>query len=78
MAQLEEQAAACNYTGYIEKFATYPPTGPLPLPGKTTGGDPGCDIWDEIFDAALQINSAFDIYRIFDMVSLQGLTCCKL
>lgn len=28
--------------------------------------DPGCDVWDSIFNAALIINPAFNIYRIFD------------
>ena len=28
----------------------------------------GGDLWDEIFDAALIVNPAFDIYRIFDTV----------
>jgi hypothetical protein len=66
MAQLDETAARCNYTGYMEKFVTYPPTGLLPLPGKSTFAAPGCDVWDTIFDAALLVNPAFNIYRIFD------------
>lgn len=66
MAQLDKVAATCGYTGYIEKFATYPPKGLLPLPGKSTEADRGCDVWDMIFDAALLVNPAFNIYRIFD------------
>lgn len=66
MAQLDKVAKACNYTGYVEKFATYPPKGLLPLPGKSTSFDRGCDVWDMIFDAALIVNPAFNIYRIFD------------
>ncbi|KDR71030.1 hypothetical protein GALMADRAFT_801430 [Galerina marginata CBS 339.88] len=66
MAQLDQQAALCNYTGYMEKFVTFPPKGLLPLPGKSTFAARGCDLWDTIFDAALLVNPAFNIYRIFD------------
>ena len=52
----------------MTKYVTYPPRGLLPLPGKSTEFDPGCDVWDEIFSAALLVNPAFNIYRIFDMV----------
>ncbi|KAF9475826.1 alpha/beta-hydrolase [Pholiota conissans] len=66
MAQLDEAAERCNYTGYMEKFVTFPPAGPLPLPGNSTFAARGCDLWDTIFDAALLVNPAFNIYRIFD------------
>lgn len=69
MAQLDKQAAACNYAGYVAKHVQYPPKGLLPLPGKSTEADPGCDLWDEIFNAAFIVNPAFNIYRIFDTVS---------
>ncbi|KAF8350959.1 Alpha/Beta hydrolase protein [Amanita rubescens] len=42
------------------------PKGPLPFPWKDTFADPGCDVWDEILNATLIVNPAFDIYRIFD------------
>jgi carboxypeptidase D len=54
----------------MEKYVTYPPRGLLPLPGKSTEFDEGCDVWDEIFNAALIVNPAFNIYRIFDTVSV--------
>ncbi|KAF5363862.1 hypothetical protein D9756_001081 [Leucocoprinus leucothites] len=66
MAELDAIAKRCNYAGYFEKHVTYPPKGLLPLPGKSTSADRGCDVWDMIFDAALTVNPAFDIYRIFD------------
>jgi len=53
----------------MAKHVTYPPQGLLPLPGKSTEFDKGCDVWDMIFDAALLVNPAFNIYRIFDTVS---------
>ncbi|KZT13239.1 alpha/beta-hydrolase [Laetiporus sulphureus 93-53] len=66
MAELDATAAACNYTGYYEKYVTYPPAGQLPLPGSSVEFDPGCDVWDAIFYAALIVNPAFNVYRIFD------------
>ncbi|KAI0729999.1 Alpha/Beta hydrolase protein [Fomitopsis betulina] len=66
MEYLDQTAAACNYTGYMEKYVTYPPEGLLPLPGSSVEFDDGCDVWDAIFSAALLVNPAFDIYRIFD------------
>ncbi|KAI0254184.1 Alpha/Beta hydrolase protein [Lactifluus subvellereus] len=67
LAHLDSVAAACHYADYVEKHVKYPPHGLLPLPGKSTESDPGCDVWDEIFNAALLVNPAFNIYRIFDM-----------
>ncbi|KAI0655251.1 alpha/beta-hydrolase [Cubamyces menziesii] len=66
MAHLDAVAAKCGYTGYVEKHVTFPPKGRLPLPGKSTEADPGCDVWSEIFNAALAVNPAFNVYRIFD------------
>lgn len=68
LAKLDSIAARCNYADYFEKHVTYPPKGVLPLPGKSTEADRGCDVWDTIFDAALAVNPAFNIYRIFDTV----------
>lgn len=66
MAHLDAQAASCGFSDYMEKNLKYPPTGLLPLPNDSTRTARGCDLWDEIFNAALIINPAFDIYRIFD------------
>jgi len=75
MAELDKKAATCNYAGYVDKYVTYPPKGLLPLPGKSTDADEGCDLWDEIFHAALIVNPAFNIYRIFDTVSIRRSAC---
>jgi len=69
MAYLENKAAECNYTGYIDKYVTYPPTGILPLPGDSVEAAEDCDVWDDIFNNALIVNPAFNIYRIWDTVS---------
>ncbi|KAG1840918.1 Alpha/Beta hydrolase protein [Suillus subalutaceus] len=66
MNYLEKKAATCNYTGYMDKYVTYPPAGLLPLPGDSVYISEGCDVWDTIFDSALIINPAFNVYRIWD------------
>ena len=70
LAHLDSVATACNYSDYMKKHVTYPPKGRLPLPGTSTEFDPGCDVWTEILDAALLVNPAFNIYHIFDTVSI--------
>jgi len=66
MAKIDSIAAKCGYTDYMSKYVTYPPKGLLPLPGNSTSADAGCDVWDMIFDAAVIVNPAFNVYRIFD------------
>ena len=70
LAYLDKKNKECKYAGYLGKHLKYPPAGVLPLPGKSVEADPGCDLWTEIANAAILINPAFDIYRIFDMVSV--------
>ncbi|KAG1897571.1 Alpha/Beta hydrolase protein [Suillus fuscotomentosus] len=66
MDHLDEMAATCNYTGYMDKYVTYPPKGLLPLPGDSTNFAQGCGIWDDIYVNALMINPSFNVYRIWD------------
>ncbi|KAG1800309.1 Alpha/Beta hydrolase protein [Suillus plorans] len=66
MEYLEEMAATCNYTGYMDKYVTYPPKGLLPLPGDSTYFAQGCDIWSDIYNNAQIINPSFNVYRIWD------------
>ncbi len=66
MNQLEAIAKKCGYIDYTSKYVTYPPKGRLPLPGNTPDFDSSCDVWKTIFNEALIINPAFNVYRIFD------------
>ncbi|KAF8628120.1 hypothetical protein AX15_004076 [Amanita polypyramis BW_CC] len=67
MNQLDQVAMQCKYSGYMDKYVTFPPKGLLPLPGTDTFADPGCDVWDMILNATLITNPAFNIYRILDV-----------
>ncbi|KAG2134925.1 Alpha/Beta hydrolase protein [Suillus bovinus] len=70
MDHLEEEAATCNYTGYMDKYVTYPPKGLLPLPGDSTDSAKGCGVWYDIWFNALTINPTFNMYRIWDTYPL--------
>jgi hypothetical protein len=59
MNRLQAMDDKCGFTDYSEKYATYPPKGPLPLPPAFKGHVPdaghikdGCRTFDAIFDAA--------------------------
>jgi carboxypeptidase D len=69
LAQIDQIADKCNYTSYLEKYLTYPPP-PAPFPLLTSiETDPECDeLFEQIKSAALRLNPAFNVYRIFDMV----------
>ena len=66
MRQIDAKAARCGYSSYVSRYLTYPPRGKLPIPGRSTVADPGCDIWTDIVLAALNVNPAFNIFRVFD------------
>ena len=70
MKYLDEKNKKCNYAGYLDKYLKYPPNGLFPLPGQSVEADDGCDLWIEVYEAALLLNPAFDVYRIFDQVSI--------
>ncbi|CAH0052024.1 unnamed protein product [Clonostachys solani] len=59
----------CNYSTYLDTYATFPPTGPLPSledPYKDPSGNYTCDIFDLAYYAALEANPCFNIYHITD------------
>ncbi|KAF9652110.1 alpha/beta-hydrolase [Thelephora ganbajun] len=67
LSYLDQKNKECKYAGYLAEHLKYPPQGLLPLPGKSVEADPGCDLWTDIFNAALLVNPAFNVYRIFDV-----------
>lgn len=53
-AGIHEKADRCGYTEYINKYLTFPPpTGPFP---KAQNSSEGCDVFTDVFNAALAIN----------------------
>lgn len=68
LSELDSRASSCHYAAYLDKYLTYPPPdGSFALPGSSIEFDEGCDLWSDIVSAALVLNPAFNVYRIFDM-----------
>ena len=68
MAEMDAVAARCGYADYASTYLTYPPQGPLPLPGNNPDFVEGCNIWEMIYNASILVNPGFNYYRIFDNV----------
>ncbi|KAI9755281.1 MAG: hypothetical protein M4579_004346 [Chaenotheca gracillima] len=62
MADIHNRSEFCNYTSFLNDYLVFPPNGPLPNPPNASVE--GCDLWDDILTAALDINPCFDIYEI--------------
>ena len=60
MTHIQNQAARCGYTEFLNTYLAFPPAGKLPTPPEFAN----CDLWDEIYYAAIEINPCFDIYQI--------------
>lgn len=70
-AELKNLHHRCGYADYIEKYDTFPPPGPFPIPSVGDYEDydhinQTCALWEKIYNASLLVNPAFDIYHIFD------------
>lgn len=64
---IKDRAEKCNYTSYLETYLTFPP----PQESFPTLPDPyldesaaACDLWDDVYAAALEVNPCFNIYHI--------------
>jgi carboxypeptidase D len=68
MRHLDQIAQRCGYSDYMEKYLKYPPADQLPFPKGSPVPSDGCDVWTTVFEAALLVNPAFNMYRIFDGV----------
>ena len=62
-AAVQQRADSCGYTDYFNKYLTFPPPGPFPMP---TNSSDDCDVFDDVFAAALEVNPCFNIYHILD------------
>ena len=64
LAAINERADACNYTSYLNDYLTYPPPGAFPPPPDANAQ--GCDVFDDIYAAALLVNPCYNVYHITD------------
>ena len=67
---IHTRAGECGYTQYLEEFLVFPPAGEQPsnLPGYNEDGSPkpGCDMINQVFAAAVELNPCFSVYSVFD------------
>lgn len=65
LANLTARADECGYTDFVNKWTTeFPPSGPIPP--APSSALPGCDIYDDIYNAAYYVNPCFNIYHLTD------------
>lgn len=62
--QIHDAADKCGYTDYLAKYLTFPPP-PAPFP-VLNGSIPGCDLFDSVYYAEMEVNPCFNIYHITD------------
>jgi carboxypeptidase D len=61
---IHQRADACNYTSFLDENLVFPPPGPLPTPPNIDGDMEGCDLWNDIYLAATEVNPCFDVYQV--------------
>lgn len=67
-AAIDEKADRCGYTDYINEYLAFPPpAGPFPKPQNSSEG---CDVFTDVFNAALAINPCNYL--------LKGVAICSL
>lgn len=65
MANITARAASCGYTDFFNTYSTtFPPPGPIPA--APSGRRPGCDLYDDIYNAIYFVNPCFNIYHLTD------------
>jgi carboxypeptidase D len=57
MANINDRAETCGYNAFMENALTFPPTGTIPTAPKSYLA--GCDVWDDITNAAIYVNPCF-------------------
>ncbi|KUJ18761.1 alpha/beta-hydrolase [Mollisia scopiformis] len=65
MANITARADSCGYTDFFNKWTTsFPPPGPIPAAPNSSL--PGCDLYDDIYNAIYYVNPCFNIYHLTD------------
>lgn len=54
---------SCGYADFTEKYLTFPPPGPMPMP-PSADDDDSCALRDYVYNAVLLTNPCFDIYQV--------------
>jgi carboxypeptidase D len=64
MAEMNALGESCGFIPFHDKWTSeFPPSGPIPPAPKVTKG---CDLYDDIYNAAYYVNPCFNIYHLTD------------
>ncbi|KDQ13772.1 hypothetical protein BOTBODRAFT_33214 [Botryobasidium botryosum FD-172 SS1] len=66
VSQVQAASDDCGYTDYMAKYVTYPPNGPLPLPGGSSSVSSHCDIYNQALAAAKLANPCYHRHHFMD------------
>ncbi|KAL1310734.1 hypothetical protein AAFC00_000987 [Neodothiora populina] len=62
---IHARADKCGYTAFMEEALTFPPKNrTLPTPPNLNYDMEGCELWNDVFNAASLVNPCFDIYQV--------------
>ena len=65
LADIAAQADSCGYTDFFNKYSnSFPPPGPIPT--APDYNQPGCGLYDDIYNALYYVNPCFNIYHLTD------------
>jgi len=65
MANITARADSCGFTDFFNKYSyQFPPTGKIPTAPDYNA--PGCDLYDDIYNAIYYVNPCFNIYHLTD------------
>merc|ERR1712169_68614 len=56
VSKLADMDQKCGYSQYRKNFMHFPPNGTQPSTYLNTTADPGCDLWDSVYDTAYSVN----------------------
>lgn len=65
LTQMDAVAETCGYTDYFNTYFKFPPPAG-PFPTLASGNNESCDIFDLVYDAALEVNPCFNVYHHTD------------
>ncbi|KFY14053.1 hypothetical protein V492_02894 [Pseudogymnoascus sp. VKM F-4246] len=70
IANISARADSCGYTDFFNKWTSeFPPSSKIPA--APSWKEPGCDIYDDVYNAAYYENPCFNIYHLTDYCPYQ-------
>lgn len=65
LTDINARADACGFTDFFNKYTNaFPPPGLIPT--APDGSAPGCNLWNDIYEALYYVNPCFNIYHLTD------------